>query len=503
MKKLLFFTLCCALSLTVAAQGTRPVRGVVFNSDGIPMSGVTLIAVGSTDSKVSGADGTFDMMVSPYTKFIEASKEGFISAQAEVDGSYLVFKLQVDKKYAENKAKAEEEARKAAEAEKARLAAEAEAARLAAEKAEQERKAAEERKRIEEEKRIAAEKAAAEKAEKERLAAEAKAKAEEEKRIAAEKAAAEKAEAAKRAAEEKARIAEEKRIAAEKAAAEKAEQARLAAEAKAKAEEEKRLAAEKAAAEKAEKAEKVRLATSQNTNVVATKDMSAEKQALLQAKLEAKQKADEEARIKKEAELAKKQAAAEAREAKAKPWKEASLKGYRSYVDASWAIDSYSLMMSGGLHYIGGYQANNCIFFGIGTGINLAQTYEWDRQEQQLSPNSWNVPVYAYLRTNFINNRCSPFFALSAGYQFSTRRELAMPFDQPGQSEQRVKYKTNAIFVNPQLGVDFRINPKHSVYVAAGATLFQRPEIIEVTPMTATFGSGLGWSIDLHLGFTF
>ena len=114
MKKLLFFTLCCVLSLTVAAQGTRPVRGVVFNSDGIPMSGVTLTAVGSTDSKVSGADGTFDMMVSPYTKFIEASKEGFISAQAEVDGSYLVFKLQVDKKYAENKAKAEEEAEKAA-----------------------------------------------------------------------------------------------------------------------------------------------------------------------------------------------------------------------------------------------------------------------------------------------------------------------------------------------------------------------------------------------------
>ena len=459
MKKLLFFTLCCALSLSVAAQGTRPVRGVVFNSDGIPMSGVTLTAVGSTDSKVSGADGTFDMMVSPYTKFIEASKEGFISAQAEVDGSYLVFKLQVDKKYAENKAKAEEEARKAAEEEKARLAAEAEAARLAAEKAEQERKAAE-----------------------------AKAKAEEEKRIAAEKAAAEKAEAAKRAAEEKARIAEEKRIAAEKAAAEKAEKERLAAEAKAKAAEEKRLAAERAAAERAA-AEQVRLATQQQ-------QQQAQGVANAQAEAARLEKLAQE-QAKREAELAKKQAAKAEREKRAAKWKEASLKGYRSYVDALWAIDSYSLMMSGGLHYIGGYQANNCIFFGVGTGINLAQTYEWDRREQQLSPNSWNVPVYAYLRTNFINNRCSPFFALSAGYQFSTRRELLVAFDQI------VKYKTSAIFVNPQLGVDFRINPKHSVYVAAGATLFQRPEIIEVTPMTATFGSGLGWGIDLHLGFTF
>ena len=460
MKKIFSFLLYCLLPLAVMAQATRPVRGVVFDNNGIPMAGVTLTAVGSTDSQVSGANGTFEMMVSPYTKFIEATKEGFLSAQAEVDGSYLVFKLQVDKKYAENKAKAEEEARKAAEAEQARLAAEAEAARLAAEKAEQAR-----------------------------LAAEAKAKADEEKRIAAEKAAAEKAERERIAAEEKAKAEEEKRIAAEKAAAEKAEKARLAAEAKAKAEEEKRLAAEKAAAEKAN------LATAQSGKVEAVAVV--DQQALLQAKLEAKQKADEEARIKKEAELAKKQAAAEAREAKAKPWKEASLKGYGSFVDASWAIDAYSLMMSGGLHYIGGYHFNNCIYLGAGTGINLAQTYEWNSQEQQLSPNSWNVPVYAYLRTNFINNRCSPFFALSAGYQFSTRREFAMPFGQ------KVKYKTSTIFVNPQLGVDFRINPKHSVYVAAGATLFQRPEIIEVTPMTATFGSGLGWSIDLHLGFTF
>ena len=138
MKRFLFITLCCALSLSVAAQGTRPVRGVVFDSDGTPMPNVTLTAVGTTDSKQSGADGTFEMMVSPYTKLIEASKEGFISARAEVDGSYLVFKLQVDKKYAENKAKAEEEARLAAE-----KAAEAEQARIAAEKAAAEKAAAE------------------------------------------------------------------------------------------------------------------------------------------------------------------------------------------------------------------------------------------------------------------------------------------------------------------------------------------------------------------------
>ena len=488
MKRIFLFLVCCFVPLALVAQNTRSAQGIVFDQNGVPMAEAKLTTVGFNSSALSGADGTFNITVSPYAKFIEVSKEGYLPVQVEIDGSYLIVRLRVDKKYAENKAKAEEEARKAAEAEKARLAEEAEAARLAAEAAEQARLEAEERKRIEEERRIAAEKAAAEKAERDRLAAEAKAKAEEEKRIAAEKAAAEKAEAAKRAAEEKARIAEEKRIAAEKAAAEKAEKARLAAEAKAKAEEEKRLAAERAAAERAA-AEQARLATQQQ-------QQQAQGVANAQAEAARLEKLAQE-QAKREAELAKKQAFKAEREKRAAKWKEASLKGYRSYVDASWAIDSYSLMMSGGLHYIGGYQANNCIFFGVGTGINLAQTYEWDRQEQQLSPNSWNVPVYAYLRTNFINNRCSPFFALSAGYQFSTRRELLVAFDQP------VKYKTSAIFVNPQLGVDFRINPKHSVYVAAGATLFQRPEIVDITPMTATFGSGLGWGIDLHLGFTF
>lgn len=467
MKRIFSFLLYALLPLAVMAQATRPVRGVVFDNNGIPMAGAKLVAIGSTDSTLSGADGTFEMMVSPYTKLIEASKEGFISAQAEVDGSYLVFKLQVDKKYAENKAKAEEEARKAAEAEKARLAAEAEAQRLAAEKAEQERRAAEARAKAEEEKRIAAEKAAAEKAEQARIAAEEKKRLEEERRIAAERAAAERAEKA-----------EQARIAAEKAAAEKAEKARLAAEAKAKAEEEKRLAAEKAAAEKAEAARQL---------------AEAKRQAAITANNQ-----NEASRLNKQEQAASLKAAnLVKRQENISKWQQAKLRGYGSIVDVSWGIDSYSLMMSGGLHYIGGYHFNNCIYLGAGTGINLSQTYSRQPNENALSSNAWDVPLFAHLRTNFINRRCSPFFAISAGYQFSTKRELPMPF------EQSVKYKTSGVFVNPQLGVNIRLNPKHAIYVAAGATLFQRPYLVELTSTTATFGSQLGWDIDLHIGFTF
>ncbi|MBR2026894.1 MAG: TonB-dependent receptor [Alistipes sp.] len=487
MKRLLFIALCCLLPLMGAAQAIRPVRGVVFDGSGVPMAGATLTAIGSTASQVSGTDGTFEMMVSPYTKFVEASKEGYITAQAEVDGSYLVFKLQVDKKYAENKAKAEEEARKAAEAENARLAAEAEAARLAAEKAEQERKAAEERKRIEEEKRIAAEKVAAEKAERDRLAAEAKAKADEEKRIAAEKAAAEKAEAAKCAAEEKARIAEEKRIAAEKAAAEKAEKARLAAEEKKRIEEEKRIAAEKAAAEKAERQR------------IAAEEKS--KQSAVKASKE-----DDGSRLAKQ------------EEAKAKVWQEAELRGYRSQVEFAFAMDG-ELMPYYNIHYIGGYQINNYFYVGAGVGLSIygAEDVNYNSKynskgvgKEQLKLETLNYPVFAYFRANFIDNRCAPFFALSAGYRFGTSRYFRMPWGR----EADMNYKTSGMFVNPQFGLNLRMTKKMDIYFAVGYNLAQMPAAI-YSPAVVTkqgeesryprvsLGSKFCHGFDLRLGFTF
>ena len=498
MKKFLFLTLCCALSLSVVAQGTRPVRGIVFDSDGIPMSGVTLTAVGSTDSKLSGADGTFEMMVSPYTKLIEASKEGFISARAEVDGSYLVFKLQVDKKYAENKAKAEEEARlaaqKAAEAEQARIAAE----KAAAEKAEQERLAAEEKKRIEEEKRIAAEKAAAEKAERERLAAEEKKRIEEEKRIAAEKAAAEKAERERLAAEEKKRIEEEKRIAAEKAAAEKAERERLAAEEKARIEAEKKRIAE----EKARLAEEKRLALEKakaEVKAIKSGDDDATKQAQLEQE---RQKA-----LAQQALLQEKAKKAEAKKARIEEWKQASLKGYRSMVEFAFMMD-FDLMPSYNLHYIGGYQINNYLYVGAGAGVCLHESAfgdnsvaEWSKepQDRPLPLQTVNVPVFAYFRANFINRRCTPYFAVAAGYRFSTKHYFQMPW------QQHDYYSTSGLLINPQLGVNLRMTKRADVYLAAGFNMQQMPVFNagESTMFDAKFGKKFCYGFDLRLGFTF
>ena len=195
-------------SLAGMAQNLRTVKGAVMNENDEPLSGVIIKAVNSDSETITDKNGRFELKVDLYIKFVEASYENYITAKAEIDGSYIVFNLKVDKQLLKEKAKAEAEAKKAA-AEQAK--AEAEAKRAAEKAAAEKAKAEAEAKRDAEQ--AAVEKAKAE-AEAKRAAAE-KAKAEAEAKRLAEQAAAEKNKAeAKRAAAEKNNVeVETKRIA--------------------------------------------------------------------------------------------------------------------------------------------------------------------------------------------------------------------------------------------------------------------------------------------------
>ena len=201
MRQIILMFLCATLSLVCVAQTERTVNGVVFDEKGLPLAGAVIQPVGTDWKFNTEADGTFLILVPHYVKELSVGLPGFLSQTQEIDGSYLVFKLKVDKGYAQAKAKAEAEAKEEAE----RRARAEEAARLAAEK-----KAAEE----------AAAQARAEKAA--RIAAEKAAREAEEARLAAERKAAQEA-AAQARAEEAARLAEEKRASREAAAQAKAE----------------------------------------------------------------------------------------------------------------------------------------------------------------------------------------------------------------------------------------------------------------------------------------
>lgn len=462
MRKILFLLFCSVVSLAAFGQASRTVRGVVFDDKDIPLQGVTVSVVGSPDfSTQSDENGLFEMNVSPYAKYVEASMEGYITKSAEIDGTYLVFKLKIDKNYAKKKAKAEEEARIAAEKEaEAKAKAEAEErARIEAQREAQAKAEAEEKARI----------AAAMEAE-----AKAKAKAEEQARIAAEKEAAAKAKA-----EEQARIAAKKEAEAKAKAEEKARiaaQKEAEAKAKAKAEEEARIAARKEAEAKAkaEAEERARIA--------------ARKEAEAKAKAEAKAERDRIAKI--EAEKIRKEYARKQ-------------SGFASMIDVSYRMPIGSDFSSNlGLSYTAGYRLNNAIYVGAGVGLNYftnnkpLQLAVDAPQGVVLSPSAISIPVFAYFRANFINGRFSPFFALAAGYELAGKQTLHLDLYD-------VEYATSSFFVNPQLGINFRTTLTTSIYLAVGFQGYVTPYCPSHTGYNAHIKQVFTPGVDIHLGFTF
>ena len=153
MRKLFILVFSLAISVISLAQNNRAVNGAVFDKNGLPLANAVVKGVGVDSETKVAQNGTFVINVPFYCKCLEASCDGYYAGQIEIDGSYLVFKLKVDKNYAVKKA--EEEAVKA---ENLRIQAEqiaaAEAAKREAE-AEQQRRLQEEQRRLEEEQKRA------------------------------------------------------------------------------------------------------------------------------------------------------------------------------------------------------------------------------------------------------------------------------------------------------------------------------------------------------------
>lgn len=150
MKHIVAAGLSALLCLSVAAQSMRTVTGSVVDSDGNPIAGAVISEKGGGELCRTGEDGKFSVSVASSVRYLTASAEMYVSTDAEVDGSFLVFRLKADqnairaKKEAEEQAKAAEQAR--LEAEMEAKAAEARAEAQARIQAEKEAKAAEKRK---------------------------------------------------------------------------------------------------------------------------------------------------------------------------------------------------------------------------------------------------------------------------------------------------------------------------------------------------------------------
>ena len=121
MKRLVLIIFCAILSIAGIAQNTRVIKGMVMSTDEEPLGGVTIQVLGSSSSTSSSRDGKFEIKAPSHAKELEASKDGYFSAKAEIDGTYVIFKLKFDKKRAKSKA-AESNARRDEELEARLLA---------------------------------------------------------------------------------------------------------------------------------------------------------------------------------------------------------------------------------------------------------------------------------------------------------------------------------------------------------------------------------------------
>ena len=202
----------------------------------------------------------------------------------------------------------------------------------------------------------------------------------------------------------------------------------------------------------------------------------------------------------KERQAAEKAAAAKAkRELKAQIAEECKThtSGFASVADFSFAIGDE---MYAGVEYIAGYRINNHYFVGLGVGANLGLGTENSAllvgKCGTLTRGDYYFPAFAHFRANIINGRFSPYAALSAGANIGMPQTLHLDLIS-------VQYKTLGAFINPQVGVSYRLTPKFGIFAAVGLNYFTTPECIENTGYSATIRQSFNYNININLGVTF
>jgi hypothetical protein len=182
-------------------------------------------------------------------------------------------------------------------------------------------------------------------------------------------------------------------------------------------------------------------------------------------------------------------------------------KVFGSMIDASATMGLFGKpSISGGISYIAGYRFSNQIFLGGGAGITFNsnfgpqdfRTYDGIKRVPGgvINTHLVSIPIFAYFRANFINRRCSPFFALAAGGNFTSKQTIML-------NVCNVQSSINKLFANPQLGVNIRVTPTQSVSFAVGFNGFITPYCAQYTAYNATFKHKAGYGLDAHIGFTF
>lgn len=215
----------------------------------------------------------------------------------------------------------------------------------------------------------------------------------------------------------------------------------------------------------------------------------------------ARLKAEEEARIAEQKRIEAEKKLVEKMERR-EQWSETQ-KGYASIVEyeSFTGFGEKSVFSNSGVKYIAGYKLNNQLFLGAGLGVNLNYHSAMVDNSQPsdgcyLNPSLISLPIFAYFRGNILNRRCSPFIAVAGGVSFSPNQTIHFMVGD-------AKHSNLSPFINPQLGINFRISTYRSIYLAAGLQCRAAPYVVEYTGYNVTLKPGFCYGLTLQLGFMF
>ena len=103
MKRYFLILFCAILSIAGMAQNTRTIRGLVMDDNEEPLAGVTIKVIGSNINTISSHNGRFEIKIPVNANEIEASKEGYSSSTAEIDGGHVILRLKYNKRVSKSK----------------------------------------------------------------------------------------------------------------------------------------------------------------------------------------------------------------------------------------------------------------------------------------------------------------------------------------------------------------------------------------------------------------
>ncbi len=124
------------------------------------------------------------------------------------------------------------------------------------------------------------------------------------------------------------------------------------------------------------------------------------------------------------------------------------------------------------LDLINSYQINS--YFSLGFGIGLR--YYFEEEEEAL------VPFFAYFRSNFMDNKTSPYFSLGMGYSLNASRD----------------FEGYGFIFNPTVGITFKVSERSVMNIGIG---YEIQKIMDIDYFYS--GSENSGAIGANIGISF